>query len=77
VLERGRVGIVAFLAILVVAVGSSASEQPTAVHHYVAFKAGRVAPGLSVIASVRGYCPSESGLMNRRYAWRFRAPLHL
>jgi hypothetical protein len=48
----------------------SAREQPTAVHLYVAFKAGRLTPGLTVSASVRGSCWSPSGILTRRYAWR-------
>lgn len=74
--SRVRVTIVALVVTLGLAAGSSASEQPTAVHYYVAFKAGRLAPGLTVSTSVRGSCWSTSGLMTRRYAWRcFRGNL--
>jgi hypothetical protein len=62
--------VAALLAVLSFASVSSASEQPTAIHYYVAFKAGRLAPGLTVIKSVRGSCWEESVLETRRYAWR-------
>jgi hypothetical protein len=62
--------VVALLAVLSFAAVSSASEQPTAIHYYAAFKAGRLAPGVTVSSTVRGYCWSESVLETRRYAWR-------
>jgi len=63
--------VVALLGTLGFAVASAASEQPTAVHHYAAFKAGRIAPGLTVKDTVRGECWTESShLHQRRFAWR-------
>jgi hypothetical protein len=49
---------------------ASAGQERTVVHHYVAFKDGRLAPGLTVRASVPGYCWSTSVVEGRRYTWR-------
>jgi hypothetical protein len=68
-----RVRLSAALALLVASVcagTASSGERPTAVHSFVAFKAGKLAPGLTVSASVRGYCWSTSGVESRSYAWR-------
>jgi hypothetical protein len=49
-----------------------ASENPrrTAVHYYVAFKNGGLAPGLKVTERVRGTCDNGSEVEGRPFVWR-------
>lgn len=65
-----RLAIVIAVATVGLSTEAFSTEQPTIVHRYAPFKAGKLAPDLQVTATLRGYCPSESGLMNRPYAWR-------
>jgi len=62
--------VLALLAALVCAAAASSAERPTVVHYYAAFDNGKLASDLNVTERVRGYCPSESGILVRRYAWR-------
>src|SRR6266516_589284 len=45
-------------------------ESATSVHYYVAFKNGRLAPGLQVTARVTGRCDNGSEVEGRRFVWR-------
>jgi hypothetical protein len=55
---------------LVAAASASESARPTAVHRYVAFNHGMLAPGLTVIERVRGRCDNGSGVEGRPFVWR-------
>lgn len=58
------------VAVLAAGTAASRSERPTVVHHYEAFEAGRLAPGLKVRASVPGDCWTTSAIEGRPYTWR-------
>jgi hypothetical protein len=49
---------------------ASAAASATRLHTYTAFEHGRLAPGLIVRASVRGYCWTLSAVESRPYTWR-------
>jgi hypothetical protein len=52
------------------AAASATTSQTTRLHTLRVFEGGRLAPGLSVRASVRGSCWTESLVESRPYSWR-------
>jgi hypothetical protein len=60
------------LCALVLPLGARASsvQRPTVLHTYLAFQAGKLAPGLNVRASVRGSCWTVSAVESHPYSWR-------
>jgi hypothetical protein len=67
-----RVSALALLALLLPlgARASSAVQQSTVLHTYVAFQAGKLAPDLRVRASVPGSCWTVSAVESHAYSWR-------
>src|SRR5512133_1075667 len=68
-----RVGLIVVLieAFLVAAAAtSSAGAGRTRVHYFHAFRNGRIAPGIHVARTARGYCWTTSGVEGGRDTWR-------
>jgi hypothetical protein len=63
-------GAVSMIVGLLSVAGASSGERPTAVHYYVAFKDGRLAPGLRVMEHVHGRCDNGSEVEGRPFVWR-------
>ena len=49
---------------------SAGGSRRTVVHHFHAFRNGKVAPGVHVTHRARGYCWEPSNVESRPYAWR-------
>jgi hypothetical protein len=59
-------GLIGLIAVAV----ASGGAKPTAVHYYVAWKDGRLAPGLKIIERVHGRCDNASEVEGRPFVWR-------
>jgi hypothetical protein len=55
---------------LLLAASAAGSGRATAAHHFVAFEGGKLAAGLQVTRSARGYCWEGSIADGRSDAWR-------